>query len=225
MATDDKTRSRRSSVPSASAPRSTASDTRATPPARRDLQRNDPLSRDQMSSPLGQWRSWTDQMERFFNSFGLGAAGNRIGDWNLFNPQVETFQRGDELVIRADLPGLSKDDVNLEITEDSVVIQGERRHEFEDTSREGFYRSERSYGSFYRAIPLPEGAITENAKASFRNGVLEITMPAPPHEANRGRKIEISEGGTASTSSDRSTSAASQPAAGSRSKPLTDSPD
>jgi HSP20 family protein len=55
------------------------------------------------------------------------------------------------------------------------------------------YRSERSYGSFYREIPLPEGAITEQAKANFKNGVLEITMPAPPEQVRRGRRLEIAE--------------------------------
>jgi HSP20 family protein len=151
------------------------------------------LWRDQWLSP---WRrSWTDQMDRFFNSFGLGTAGNRIGDWDIWSPEVETFQRGNELVVRADLPGMSKDQINVEVTDDAVVIQGERREESED-EREGFYRSERRYGSFYRTIPLPEGAIAENAKATFKDGVLEITMPTPPREVSRGRRIEIGEGTT-----------------------------
>jgi HSP20 family protein len=137
---------------------------------------------------------WMDPIQRFFNSFGLGAAGNRIGDWNMWSPQIETFQRGDQLVVRADLPGLAKDDVNVEITDDAILISGERRHEFED-EKDGIYRSERSYGSFYRAIPLPAGAIGDNAKANFKDGVLEITMAAPPREATRGRRIEIGDGG------------------------------
>jgi HSP20 family protein len=134
---------------------------------------------------------WSDQVSRFFNSWSLGPFATRSGDWDLFNPQVETFQRDDQLVIRADLPGLSKEDVQVEVTDDAVIIQGERRNETVD-DREGYYRSERRYGSFYRAIPLPEGAIGDNAKATFKDGVLEITMPAPPREASRGRRIEIS---------------------------------
>jgi HSP20 family protein len=137
--------------------------------------------------------TWMDPIQRIFNSFGLGAAGNRIGDWDMWSPQIETFQRADQLVVRADLPGLSKDDVNVEVTDDAIVISGERRHEFED-ERDGIYRSERSYGSFYRTIPLPEGAIADNAKADFKDGVLEITMPAPPRDARRGRRIEIGSG-------------------------------
>ena len=73
-----------------------------------------------------------------------------------------------------------------------ITIQGERRREHED-ERAGVYRSERSYGSFQRAIALPEGAITDQAKATFRDGVLEITMPAPPDQVTRGRRLEITE--------------------------------
>jgi HSP20 family protein len=66
----------------------------------------------------------------------------------------------------------------VDITEDAVTIQGERRREYEE-ERESMYRSERSYGSFCRVIPLPDGAVTDQAKATFRNGVLEITIPNP----------------------------------------------
>ncbi|MBI3951097.1 MAG: Hsp20/alpha crystallin family protein [Acidobacteria bacterium] len=69
--------------------------------------------------------------------------------------------------------------------------QGERRQEHEE-SRRGYYRSERSYGSFYRSLPLPEGVDADSVTASFNNGVLEITMPVPQREL-RGRQIEIQE--------------------------------
>ena len=101
--------------------------------------------------------------------------------------------RNSELVVRADLPGLTKDDVKVYVTEDGIMIQGERKREDEE-EREGVYRSERSYASFRRVIPLPEGAITDQAKATFKDGVLEITMPAPPEQVRRGRRLEITEG-------------------------------
>lgn len=168
---------------------------------REDQSKRSMMTRRPMSRDL-----WMDPIQHFFNNFGLGAAGSRIGDWNVFNPQIETFQRGDQLVIRADLPGLSKNDVNVEVTDDAIIISGERRHEFED-EHDGVYRSERSYGSFHRAVPLPEGAIADNAKANFKDGVLEITMPAPPRDATRGRRIEIGDGtsspGTAGSGSSR----------------------
>jgi HSP20 family protein len=103
------------------------------------------------------------------------------------------FHRNNELVVRADLPGLNKDDVKVDVTEDSITIQGERKREQEE-EREGVYRSERAYGSFYRVIPLPEGTIADQAKATFKDGVLEVTMPAPPEQVRRGRRVEITEG-------------------------------
>jgi HSP20 family protein len=81
-----------------------------------------------------------------------------------------------------------------------VVIRGERRHEREE-ERDGVYRMERSYGTFVRTVPLPEGTITDSAKATFRDGVLEIVTQAPGREVKRGRRIEIGEGGKESRES------------------------
>jgi HSP20 family protein len=81
--------------------------------------------------------------------------------------------------------------VKVEVTDDVLTLSGERKEEKEE-KREGFYRSERNYGSFYRQIPLPEGAMTENAAATFQNGVLDITIPAPQVAAPT-RKLEITE--------------------------------
>jgi len=111
----------------------------------------------------------------------------------LWAPRIEAFQKGDRFIIRADLPGLKKDDVQVEITDEAITIRGERHMEHEE-EREGYYHSERQYGQFYRSVPIPDGVITESAQASFKNGVLEISMPAPPAEATRGRRLEIEEG-------------------------------
>jgi HSP20 family protein len=139
---------------------------------------------------------WRDPFGSFWNDpFSLLQREPRrtgAGAQALWTPQIETFQRGDRFVVRADLPGMKKDDVNIELTDDSLVIEGERREEREE-DREGYYRSERSYGSFYRVVPLPEGAISESAKANFTNGVLEVTVQAPPREVSRRRRLEISE--------------------------------
>lgn len=121
-------------------------------------------------------------------------------------PSIEVFERDSQLVIRADLPGLSKDDVNIELTDDVLTIAGERREEREET-REGYRHSERRYGRFSRGIPLPASTNAEDVRASFQNGVLEVTMPAPQRE-QRGRRIEIQEGvGTAQSSGDQPTTA------------------
>ena len=150
--------------------------------------------------PFGLWSSspftsifqrWNDEMDRLFEDFGFDqqGIGNRQRQAGVWSPQVEVFQRGNELIARAELPGLSKEDVKVEINEDMLTIQGERKQEHEE-EREGWYRNERSYGSFFRAIPLPEGTIADSAKASFKDGVLEITLDAPK-KAEQGKKIAI----------------------------------
>jgi HSP20 family protein len=152
--------------------------------------------------PLAPMRRFADDMERFFDDFGFGRGplmpwlfGGRRGgllsrgmgmDLAAWSPQMEVFRRDNRLVVRADLPGLSKDDIQVEVRDDAITIQGERRQEHEDE-----FRSERSYGSFFRSIPLPEGVEAGKAEANFRDGVLEITMPAPRGDAKRGRRIEI----------------------------------
>ena len=146
-------------------------------------------------SPSRMLDRFADEMDRMLDDFGLGRRWEspfwRETSGAAWAPDIDVFHKSNELTIRADLPGLKKDEVSVEITDNAVTIQGERKRQHEE-EREGFYRSERSYGSFCRTIPLPEGAITEQAKATFRDGVLEITMPAPP--TGKGRRLEIGEG-------------------------------
>jgi HSP20 family protein len=144
-------------------------------------------------SPFRMLEHFADEMDRMFDDFGLSQTRRRrsAGDETLmWAPRVDVTQQSNELIIRADLPGLNKDDVKVDVTDDAVTIQGERRRERSDDEG-GVYRTERSYGSFFRSIPVPEGAIVDQAKASFRNGVLEIRMPAPPEQVTTGRRLEI----------------------------------
>jgi HSP20 family protein len=155
------------------------------------LARRNPSS---WGSPFGLlFQRWNDEMDRLFEDFGLGRTsitrGQTVTEWS---PQVEMFQRGNDLVVRADLPGMRREDIQVEITEDALTIQGERRQQQEE-EREGWYRNERNYGCFYRAIPLPEGTIADSAKANFKDGVLEVVLQAPSREVNRGRRLEIKE--------------------------------
>jgi len=151
------------------------------------------------ANPFGMMRRFTKDMERLFNDFEEFRFTNFFKDFPPFRmefdrewlPQIEVRQNNGQLLVRADLPGLTKDDVKVELTNDMLTLSGERKEEKEE-KREGFYHSERSYGSFYRQIPLPEGVKTEDANATFRNGVLEITMPAPKVETLT-RKLEIKE--------------------------------
>jgi HSP20 family protein len=146
------------------------------------------------ASPFELMRRFSEEMDRAFEGFGLSRGrlfgGGEAGMWS---PAVEVFERDNNLVVRAELPGLSKDDVKVEMTDEGLVIQGERRRESGEKG-EGWYRSERSYGQFYRLIPMPEGVNAEQAKARFENGVLEVTAPIP-ERAQRRRSIPVETGG------------------------------
>jgi HSP20 family protein len=142
---------------------------------------------------------FADEMARLFDDFGIGRGGltrpwssraRRQGALEMWTPQIELSQQNNELVLRADLPGLKKEDVNIDVTDEAITISGERRQE-QESETGGVYRSERSYGSFYRSIPLPRGTMSDQAKATFKDGVLEIRMPAPPEQVTRGRRLEI----------------------------------
>jgi len=164
--------------------------------------RDEQLSRQQRSSTSPFWMldRFADEIDRMFDQFGFGRLRGRSDDMSDFltwTPRIDVTQRNNELVIHADLPGLTKDDIKVDVTDDAVTIQGERRREHEE-DRGGVYRSERSYGSFHRVVPLPEGTIADQAKASFKNGVLEIVMPAPPEQVSRGRRLEVTESGAQS---------------------------
>lgn len=148
------------------------------------------------NAPLTVMKRFGEEVERLFGDFGIGRGlSNSIGrtfDQDVWTPQVEMFERDGELVVRADLPGLTKDDVNVEVGTSGITIEGERRGQKEE-KREGFYHSERHYGKFYRRLPLPEGVDVQDANATFRDGVLEITMEAPKPKDSKPRRLSISD--------------------------------
>lgn len=141
-------------------------------------------------SPFGLMRRFTEEMDRMFSTLG-GSSSGTLHEL-AWVPAVEIRQNDNNLVISAELPGLTEKDVRVEATPEGLVIQGERKQE--QTGEEGgVRRSERVYGQFYRVIPLPEGANVDNAQASFENGVLQITIPIPESQQNR-RQIPVSGG-------------------------------
>jgi len=154
------------------------------------------------ASPFSLMRRMAEDMDRLFDNVMFGTTGfgtapslTSIGgpgslEQAAWSPQVETFRRGDKLVVRADLPGLKKEDLHVDVEDGALTISGERSEEQEET-RDDFYRSERSYGQFYRAIPLPEGVSADQCEATFKDGVLEVTLPAPKQSARGGRRIQI----------------------------------
>jgi len=119
------------------------------------------------------------------------SGGGSLSSWA---PAIEVKQTGNNLVVCAELPGLKPEEVQVEVTDDALVIQGERRNE-QSSDESDFHRTERRYGRFYRAIPLPEGVNADAAKAAFNHGVLEVTVPLPEQQSKR-RQIPISGAGS-----------------------------
>jgi HSP20 family protein len=116
-----------------------------------------------------------------------------------WSPTIDVFEKDNRLITKVDLPGLKKEDVKVEVTDSQLVISGERKREIEE-KKDNVYRSEREYGSFYRSVPLPEGVKVEDVKATFSNGVLEVSMPVPPRAEAKARSIEIQEAAKTSKS-------------------------
>jgi HSP20 family protein len=151
-------------------------------------------------SPFALMRAMMDDMDRMFGGSSLGfreLADRLFGSRSLgrlraatqealWLPAIDVSKRDDQLVVHAELPGLNAKDVNVEVDNGTLTISGERTQSSGDA-----YHSERSYGNFYRAIPLPENVDPDQIKATFTNGVLEVSMPAPKAEQQGRRKIEV----------------------------------
>ena len=135
--------------------------------------------------------------ERFFNEpawAGLNWPSFRLvrPPDAVWNPGFEVYEKDNRLFTRIDLPGLKKEEVKVEVADGYLAISGERRREEEEKKKE-FYRCEREYGSFYRALPLPEGAKFEDVKATFADGVLEVSVPLPVKAKAAVKAVEIQE--------------------------------
>jgi HSP20 family protein len=148
------------------------------------------------ATPFGLRRVFMDELDRLVESFGLvgrppAEQFRAIRPSQHWIPAVEVFERDGKFIIRADVPGLDADELDVAIDDDKVALSGERVDEQEDRGS-AYYRRERSYGRFYRVVPLPEGVDTSQAEATFNNGVLEISIPAPRRP--EARKLEVKDG-------------------------------
>jgi HSP20 family protein len=142
--------------------------------------------------PLEAMWQMSRDMDRLMSVFGMPLLGSN-DSWpaaTFWSPRVDVEQKGDAIVIRADLPGVRKEDIRVEATEEGVTILGERREEREEGSDEQGYKAiERSYGSFFRTVPLPQKVNLEKLTAKMQDGVLQITVPLD--ESARPRRIQI----------------------------------
>lgn len=145
-------------------------------------------------SPFELLRRLDDDMDRLFHQLwgGTRSPARRGGDVpSMWMPQVEMCEREGKLHVYADLPGMAKENVDVRLEADQLILQGERRSGHDEPQEGGYFHTERSYGSFYRSIPLPEGVDPATAQASFRDGVLDVCFDAPRAPQKQSRRIDI----------------------------------
>jgi HSP20 family protein len=142
-------------------------------------------------NPFTLMRRFTEDLDR---AFGTVPDTGQTLPWS---PTVEVKEVNGKFLVSAELPGLKKGDIKVQVTEDALILEGERKQEKEE-KREGYYHSERSYGHFYRSIPLPEGAGLDKASAEFTNGILEVSIPVA-ETRQKPREVPVYEGGKVKT--------------------------
>jgi HSP20 family protein len=146
---------------------------------------------------LTDMRRFAEETDPFFAGFGLKRrilpTLARLPIPAPWTPNIEVFYTKKAIVVRAELPGLNKEDVKVEIVKGTLTIEGERKYE-KEIAKKGYFTTERAYGTFFRRILLPEEAEIAEAKANFKNGVLEVTIPVPKMEKAVVRPLEITVG-------------------------------
>jgi HSP20 family protein len=155
------------------------------------------------SKSMTPWRPFTDltrwerDMERMFDDFW----GRRMRPWwperwslpavlEITPPAVDLFEEKDDIVVKAELPGMDKDNIEVNLTDHTLTIKGERKKE-EEIKEENYYRSERSYGSFVRTLELPRDVHADKVKASFKNGILEVRLPKTEEAKAKEIKVKV----------------------------------
>jgi HSP20 family protein len=144
------------------------------------LTRYNPFTNDDFSTPL---RLFNDSVNRIFSD----AATTR--PWT---PSVDIKESADEIVLRADLPGVDEKDIDIKVEDGTLTLKGERKFEHEKEG-EGYHRIERSYGSFVRCFALPESVSPEKVQANYKHGVLTVTLPKKEVAKPRSIKVAVSD--------------------------------
>jgi HSP20 family protein len=153
----------------------------------------DLIRRGDWFDPFAALSRMTPSFDRIFEEAGWPAfRPSGFTGTAAWSPSLDVFEKDNRLLVKADLPGLKREDVRVQVVEGYLTISGERKHEVEET-KENCYRCEREYGSFHRAIPLPEGVNIDNVKATFDNGVLEVSVPLSVVAAAPVRQVAIQE--------------------------------
>jgi len=143
------------------------------------------------------WLTPFERMEEMFEDFFRRPFGRpwwptlpRLFEERELVPSVDIFEEGDDVVVKTELPGMAKDDIEVNLTDNTITLSGEKKKE-EKIEKKDYYRLERSYGSFSRSFTLPADVQTDKAKASFKNGVLEVRIPKTEEAKKKVQKVKI----------------------------------
>jgi HSP20 family protein len=140
-------------------------------------------------TPMGNLRSFQEEMNRMFHEFFRGGNGGEQGWWaGAWTPPVDIYETDEALILTAELPGVSKDEVSIEVHNNTLTLRGERKHKAE-IAEDRYHRAERAYGAFQRAFVLPTMVDQEKVQATYHDGVLELRLPKL--ESAKPRRIAI----------------------------------
>ena len=140
--------------------------------------------------------AFESDVERLFGRLwqGFGHGLRRPRSWTIqfsnVAPNIDVFEREGDLVVRADVPGIKREDINVEVDGDTLIVRGSRAEE-KTIEKKNYFLSERSSGEFYRSLPLPEGVEAKDIKATLNDGVLEVVMPNPKPTTSKKTAIEV----------------------------------
>ena len=137
------------------------------------------------------------EMDRMFDDFfgrrlrpWWPSIWSRGGDREFITPTVDVYEEKDDIVVKAELPGLDKNHIEVNISDSELTLKGEKKKE-EKIDEENYYRCERSYGAFLRSVELPTSVQADKVKASFKNGILEIRLPKTEEAKTKEIKVKI----------------------------------
>jgi HSP20 family protein len=142
--------------------------------------------------PVRELNTLQNEMNRLFNTFFDAPTPGNGGSLRRWIPAMDLVETDEHFVLKADLPGLTEEDIKIEVEDNVLVLSGERKAEHRD-KREGFVRIERAFGGFRRSLTLPEGVNPETVTATFDKGVLAVRIPKP--EERKPRRVAIQVGG------------------------------
>ena len=140
---------------------------------------------------------WERDMERMMEDF----FGRRTRPWwperwfrteemEVTAPAVDLYEEKDDIVVKAELPGIDKNNIEVNLTDHMLTIKGEKKKE-EEVKEENYYRSERSYGAFIRTLELPKDVHSDKVKASFKDGILEVRLPKTEEAKAKEVKVKV----------------------------------